>query len=147
MHVENVAVYDNVYESSTFHDVLSKAESKIENNLSQIAAVGAICNSATFNENDVMSSGSDEKGSHSHHMGIVGNATGMIINKTSIRILCIEDIGQPTDVAILRFSDAIVSANITRQRWVNVFRKNFNSKVCNHRYLETRENKILTKSS
>ena len=33
------------------------------------------------------------------------------------------------DAAILRFSDSVASAEITRQRWINIFRANFNSKV------------------
>lgn len=33
------------------------------------------------------------------------------------------------DAAILRFSDSIASVEITRQRWTNVYRANFNSKV------------------
>jgi hypothetical protein len=33
------------------------------------------------------------------------------------------------DAAILRFSDSVVSAEITRQRWTNIYRANFNSKV------------------
>lgn len=33
------------------------------------------------------------------------------------------------DAAILRFSDSVASAEITRQRWINIYRANFNSKV------------------
>ena len=33
------------------------------------------------------------------------------------------------DVAILRFSDSVASAEVTRERWTNIYRANFNSKV------------------
>ncbi|KDR70264.1 hypothetical protein GALMADRAFT_255158 [Galerina marginata CBS 339.88] len=105
MHVENLAVFDSTYESNAFRGVITNSGPLIESNLSQIAAVGAICNSATF-DNDSSSSNSEEKPIHGK--GIIGNAT---------------------DVAILRFADSIASAEITRHRWINVFRKNFNSKT------------------
>ena len=33
------------------------------------------------------------------------------------------------DAAILRFSDSVASVEITRQRWINIYRANFNSKA------------------
>ena len=48
MHVVNVAVDDMVFESSAFDGVLKDASHEIAANLSQLAAVGSICNSAMF---------------------------------------------------------------------------------------------------
>ncbi|KAF8154699.1 sodium-potassium ATPase [Crassisporium funariophilum] len=103
MHVENLAVFDTVYESKSFHTALSGAAPDAESSLRQIAAIGAICNAATFDTGHPSSDSIDNNGKT-----IVGNAT---------------------DVAILRFADSIASAEITRNRWVNVFRSNFNSKT------------------
>lgn len=80
MHVENLAIYDTTYEANAFHAVVTKGETPIENNISQVAAVGAICNSATFETSNL-----DEKISGRN---ILGNATGkpgILI----IRICCI----------------------------------------------------------
>lgn len=75
MHVENLAVFDSVYESNAFRTVITNSDFPAENNLSQIAAVGAICNAATFDMD--AASGSDEK--KVQGKGIVGNATGQIL--------------------------------------------------------------------
>jgi len=77
MHVENFAIFDMVYDSNDIYNILAKSSPVIESNLSQLAAVGAICNSATFSENDAMKSAIHEKGSDTK--GVAGNATGMII--------------------------------------------------------------------
>ncbi|KAF9554795.1 sodium-potassium ATPase [Agrocybe pediades] len=108
MHVENLAVFDTTYDSDSFPDVLSKAGASAKQNLAQIAAVGALCNAANFKEEreGTSSVGSSEK--KTGPRGIAGNAT---------------------DVAILRFSDTISPVSDTRQSWVNVYRKNFNSKT------------------
>lgn len=73
MHVENLAIFDSVYESNAFRTVITNSDPPVENNLSQIAAVGTICNAATFDVDSA--SGSDEK---VQAKGIVGNATGQI---------------------------------------------------------------------
>ena len=40
------------------------------------------------------------------------------------------------DAAILRFSDSVTPAEVTRQPWSNIYRANFNSKVLFiHRFL------------
>lgn len=121
MHVENLAVLDSIYDLETCRESL-KSDNVLANNLSQIAAVGAICNSATF-ESD---SSQDLQG-HSSKKRIHGNATGKLaysILVSSETFTCLR-----VDVAILRFSDSIAPAEKTRQRWTTVFRKNFNSKV------------------
>lgn len=69
MHVENLAIYDTVYESNAFHGVDAKGSTAVEHNVSQIAAVGAICNAATFEDSNL-----DEKKVTGRN--IVGNATG-----------------------------------------------------------------------
>ncbi|KAF9481785.1 sodium-potassium ATPase [Pholiota conissans] len=104
MHVENLAIFDTPYESDTLRAILRNAEAPVQTNLSQVAAVGAICNSATFDNN-------------------------VEVNPDEKKIAGKSIIGNATDVAILRFSDNIASAEITRQRWINVFRRNFNSKT------------------
>ena len=66
MHVVNVAVDGMVFESSAFDNVLKDAAPAVAANLSQVAAVGGICNSAVF------SADSGEGSSKS----IAGDATG-----------------------------------------------------------------------
>ena len=66
MHVVNVAVDEMVLEPSTFESVLKDATPAVTENLSQLAAVGGICNSAVF------SGVSDDDSSRS----IAGDATG-----------------------------------------------------------------------
>ena len=48
MHVVSVAVDDRVFESSAFKSVLADAEPVIAENLSQVVAVGGLCNAAMF---------------------------------------------------------------------------------------------------
>lgn len=85
MHVENLAVFDTTYESNAFSSVVNQSEPPIESNLSQVAAVGAICNSATF-DTDTSSSNSDEKKVQGR--GIIGNATGNIRYISFLRLHC-----------------------------------------------------------
>ena len=66
MHVVNVAVDDMVFESSAFDGVLKSATPAVAANLSQLAAVGGICNSAVF---------SGDLGDDSSR-SIAGDATG-----------------------------------------------------------------------
>ena len=66
MHVVNVAVDDMVFESSAFESVLSDSTPAVKSNLSQLVAVGGICNAAVFGAD---SDGGQEK-------SIVGDATG-----------------------------------------------------------------------
>jgi sodium/potassium-transporting ATPase subunit alpha len=120
MHVENIAVLDSTYESNAFRTVITNAEPPVENNLSQIAAVGAICNSATFD----VGAGVDEK---TQRKAIVGNATGQI--SLFLDSLSISTYIMQLDVAILRFSDGLSSAEVTRHSWIHAYRKSFNPKV------------------
>ncbi|KAI0757131.1 sodium-potassium ATPase [Daedaleopsis nitida] len=48
MHVVNVAVDDMVFESSVYKPVLADATPAVASNLSQVVAVGSICNAAVF---------------------------------------------------------------------------------------------------
>ncbi|PIL33977.1 transporter [Ganoderma sinense ZZ0214-1] len=82
MHVVNVAVNDVDYESEVFGDILVNATPEVAANLSQVVAVGGLCNAA-----------------------IIG-----------------------ADVAVLRFSDAIMSVDSLRDDWIEIFKINFNSK-------------------
>jgi sodium/potassium-transporting ATPase subunit alpha len=71
MHVENLAVFDEVYESNMFRSVINNSDMPVASNLSQVAAVGSICNSAVAD-----SSNSEEDRSLNRNKGFVGNATG-----------------------------------------------------------------------
>lgn len=73
MHVESLAVFDSIHESDSFRGAGVVKDSVLENNLSQIAAVGTICNSATFETGP--SSDPEEK---IRIKGIHGNATGVL---------------------------------------------------------------------
>ncbi|KAI0735310.1 sodium-potassium ATPase [Earliella scabrosa] len=73
MHVVNVAVDDMVFESSAFESVLSDSTPAVKSNLSQLVAVGGICNAAVFG---VDSDGGQEK-------SIVGDATDAAILRFS----------------------------------------------------------------
>jgi hypothetical protein len=72
MHVENLAVFDTTYESEVLRAVLTTAETHVQSNLSQVAAVGAICNSATFDTSTIVNPDERKIAGNS----IVGNATG-----------------------------------------------------------------------
>jgi len=72
MHLENFAVFDTQFESKDFGPAISSAEPEAKSNLSQVVAVGAICNAATFNADPGPSPSVEKSGGRS----IVGNATG-----------------------------------------------------------------------
>ncbi|KAF8811093.1 sodium-potassium ATPase [Phlegmacium glaucopus] len=101
MHVENLAILDTEFQSESFRTLLSDAEPDTAGNLLQVVAIGAICNAASFDNSSPLDKKTNSK-------AVSGNAT---------------------DAAILRFSDSVASAEITRQRWTNVYRANFNSKT------------------
>lgn len=83
MHVENVAIYDASFNTSTLRDKLVATSNKIEaesgtveklsatarENLIQVAAVAGICNAAAFSA----PASTEEKGSSE----IIGDATGI----------------------------------------------------------------------
>ena len=68
MHVENIALLDVVYNSETFRTTLSDAGPDNASNLAQVAAIGAICNAASFNYS--------LPGAKTDGKPISGNATG-----------------------------------------------------------------------
>ena len=72
MHVENFAIFDTQFESKDFESAISSAEPEAKNSLSQVVAVGAVCNAATFNTDTASSSEVEKSGGKM----IVGNATG-----------------------------------------------------------------------
>ncbi len=76
MHVENLAVFDTCFEARAFESSLSSAEPQVKSSLSQVTAVGAICNAATFDSDRTPSSSNEKLISNK---GIVGNATGIPI--------------------------------------------------------------------
>lgn len=117
MHVENLAILDIVYDSGSFRSIISNAEPARASNLAQVAAIGAICNAASF-DNSRLDGKTDGK-------AISGNATG---DPNVASYWLITEMRIP-DAAILRFSDSVASAEITRQQWTNIYRANFNSKV------------------
>ena len=67
MHVESLAVYDKLYSSSDYRQTIAESSAEATVNLSQVVAVGAICNAATFGPTIA------EK----EQPVIVGDATGM----------------------------------------------------------------------
>ncbi|KAI1791319.1 sodium-potassium ATPase [Ganoderma leucocontextum] len=97
MHVINVAVNDVEFESETFSATLTDATPEAAANLSQVVAVGGLCNSA------IVGAGKEDGSGRS----IMGNET---------------------DAAVLRFSDATVSVDSLRDQWTEIFKINFNSK-------------------
>lgn len=117
MHVENIAILDVVYNSESFRITLSDAEPASARNLAQVVAIGAICNAASFDNSTL--DGKTEK-------VVSGNATGDFF---PILASYIGSLLRWVDAAILRFSDSVASAEITRHRWTNIYRANFNSKV------------------
>ena len=68
MHVVNVAVDDMVFDSSAYGAVLPDSTPEIASNLSQLVAVGGLCNAAVFNADKDSSS----------ETSVVGDATGSI---------------------------------------------------------------------
>jgi sodium/potassium-transporting ATPase subunit alpha len=69
MHVENVAILDAVYNSEGFRRTLPDAEPDIADNLSQVVAIGAICNAASFDNSSPLDKKTNER-------AVSGNATG-----------------------------------------------------------------------
>ena len=119
MHVENIVILDVVYNSESFRTTLSNAEPDSASNLAQVVAIGAICNAAIFDNSPL-----DGK---TNGKTISGNATGDFF----FRLLAsyIGSLLRWIDAAILRFSDSVASTEVTRERWTNIYRANFNSKV------------------
>jgi len=70
MHVESVAILDTLYAPESYGSTISTSGPEAAANLSQIAAVGSICNSAAF---ETSTSSENEKPAAET---IVGNATG-----------------------------------------------------------------------
>lgn len=66
MNVTSVAVFDNIFDVDTYRSAIDKANLEANANLSQLAAVAAICNVAQF-----------EGGTNNEkEPGVVGDATG-----------------------------------------------------------------------
>ena len=66
MHVVNVAVDDMVFDAPAFSSVATSATPQVASNLSQVVAVGGLCNAAVFNTEN--NNGSEK--------AIAGDATG-----------------------------------------------------------------------
>ena len=118
MHVENIAILDVVYDSESFGTTLSDVGPDSASNLAQVVAIGAICNAASFDNN--------LRDGKTNGKAISGNATGFLF---PILASYIGFILRWVDAAILRFSDSVASAEITRERWTDIYRANFNSRV------------------
>lgn len=98
MAVQDVAVFDTEYSVIEFHEAANKGNGN--NNLHQMGAVAAICNSANF-------------------------AAGSEDQPTSIRKI----IGDATDSAILKFAHTMRPIESARSTWQDVFKVNFSSKT------------------
>ena len=120
MEVENLAILDTVFDSKSFRTMLSNEKLDTNGILSQIVAIGAICNAASFENSN--GSPIDSKPSDK---AVSGNATGDFTLSASLYHFSLRWV----DTAILRFSDYIACVELTRQRWINVYRAHFNSKV------------------
>ena len=66
MEVVSVAVEDEVFDAQEFRDTLSGAAQEVASNLSQVIAVGGLCNSAVFGGQSVDGS----------PRSVLGNQTG-----------------------------------------------------------------------
>ncbi|KAF9447587.1 sodium-potassium ATPase [Macrolepiota fuliginosa MF-IS2] len=77
MHVVDVAVADTTFDSSTFKSAVADATPQVAANLSQVAAVGGLCNSAVFQ---------GDKGDGSER-AIAGDATDSAILRFSDSII------------------------------------------------------------
>ncbi|KAI0936197.1 hypothetical protein AcV5_004394 [Taiwanofungus camphoratus] len=100
MRVHNIAVFDKVFETSTFGEAITISPPSSAANLAQSTAVGVICNAATSGADEIISGRKREK----------------IIT------------GDATDVAILEFCGTVLSVNDIRNSWTEVFRLDFHSK-------------------
>ncbi|KAF8714477.1 cation transport ATPase (P-type) family, partial [Rhizoctonia solani] len=98
MTVQDVAIFDTEYSVLEFRDASNEGQGN--NNLRQMSAVAAICNSANF-------------------------ASGTEDEPTSIRKV----IGDATDSAILRFAHTMRPIETSRSVWDDVFKLNFSSKT------------------
>ncbi|KAF8754621.1 cation transport ATPase (P-type) family [Rhizoctonia solani] len=98
MTVQDVAIFDTEYSVLGFRDASNEGQGN--NNLRQMSAVAAICNSANF-------------------------ASGTEDEPTSIRKV----IGDATDSAILRFAHTMRPIETSRSVWDDVFKLNFSSKT------------------
>ncbi len=100
MHVEDAAVFDSQFTPTSLRDTLVTSSLQQRENLNQLPAISAICNSATMTN--------------------VGDASETMGRKI---------MGDATDTAILRFSDQVGSSEQYREPWNEVFKVSFNSKV------------------
>ncbi|KAG9084052.1 hypothetical protein FRC06_004254, partial [Ceratobasidium sp. 370] len=98
MTVQNVAIFDTEYGVMEFRDAANKGNGN--DNLHQMGAIAAICNSANF------------------EAGTEGQPT-------SIRKI----IGDATDSAILKFAHTMRPVETSRAVWDDVFKMNFSSKT------------------
>lgn len=116
MHVVSVAVDDMVFESSAYKSVLANATPAVASNLSQVVAVGGLCNAAMFGAG---------RGDGSER-AISGDATGKNRNQPSSLLFLSPRV---SDAAILRFSDSVLPSDPLRTVWKDIYKVNFNSKV------------------
>ncbi|KAG9123731.1 hypothetical protein FRC07_014132, partial [Ceratobasidium sp. 392] len=98
MAVQNVAVFDTEYGVMEFRDAANQGSGN--DNLHQMGAIAAVCNSANFE------AGTEDQ-------------------PTSIRKI----IGDATDSAILKFAHTMRPVEASRAAWDDVFRMNFSSKT------------------
>ncbi|OCH96530.1 sodium-potassium ATPase [Obba rivulosa] len=101
MHVENAAVFDYIIDNEKLNLLASGGKDAPAISLSQVAAVGYLCNATKI----VPGTGTSAE---KHEPELVGDAT---------------------DVAILRFSQKVGAAEALRQQWIDVFQQSFNSKT------------------
>ncbi|KAG8735312.1 hypothetical protein FRC10_010750 [Ceratobasidium sp. 414] len=98
MAVQNVAIFDTEYGVMEFRDAANKGSGN--ENLHQMGAIAAVCNSANFE------AGTEDQ-------------------PTSIRKI----IGDATDSAILKFAHTMRPVETSRGAWDDVFKMNFSSKT------------------
>ncbi|OBZ73885.1 Sodium/potassium-transporting ATPase subunit alpha [Grifola frondosa] len=75
MHVENVAIFDDVLSHTSFQSVIADVGSKCAGSLAQLGAVGAICNAATFGGAGDDDDDNDDEKAGSQERTIIGDAT------------------------------------------------------------------------
>lgn len=117
MHVEVAAVLDVEMTPAELRDqMFSKTVESgllpLKENIQQLAAISAICNSGTF-----MSADRKE---------IAGDATGEYLVELSYWVLTTS---MRSDCAILAFSEFVHSADKFRAPWQQIYKMSFNSKV------------------
>lgn len=79
MRVHNIAVFDKVFETSTFGEAITISPPSSAANLAQSTAVGVICNAATSGADEIISGRKREK-------IITGDATGSATFQTLFSI-------------------------------------------------------------